>query len=563
MKNKRIIATALVSALAAGVLAGCGGTEVIPIGYDTEMPSIEIMTTATRTTPAGPNSPVVQEIEKYLGEKMTEKYKDVYGKTYDKVHLDIGWVATSGYGEKVTATLGAEEYPQVMCVTTRNSSIIQNSKHGTFWDITDAYTKTDPKYVSEENPEGYVYPHLAQANKRTLKNISVDGRVYGIYRSRVIGRQGVVIRKDWLDKLGLDMPETVDDLEVVLDKFTNGDPDGNGKKDTYGMIITTFLEGPLRNLATWMGSPNGWGYDEEAQQWKPWFMSEGYFAALTKLREWYAKGYINKNMATLDANSWDEDFLNGVAGVQIDLAERASKNARNIAELDPDAVVGVFGYLKKDKDSEGRAWPTTGHNGYYVFPKAAVPTEQDLDFILSVLDECNSEYVVDLCNYGIEGIHYELDSAGRAIKYTEDQMKEKYPDGKYSQVDYTDLPQFSMGVMPTKLRTSYINPIESQLQGIWDDNEAHAVTNPMEPYTSESYSMSGTQLDAIEKEAEVNYITGRIDENGYRKAMEQWIKMDGDLVCSDYEEAYNADESNWDENGKPVIPDEFKAKFVF
>lgn len=548
-KYTRIFAALGALTIAAGALSGCGGTKAIPVGIESSVPTFSVMTSATRSTPAGPDSPVVQEMQRYLGEKMSEKY----GRDYEKINVDINWVATTAYGEKVTAAMGAGEYPHVMLVTTRNSSVIQNSKAGTFWDITDVFTKTDPKYITDENPEGYVYPHLAKANKMINRNISVDGRVYGIYRSRTVGRQGVTIRKDWLDKLGLDIPKTVDDLENVLKQFTVGDPDGNGKDDTYGMIITTYLEGPLHNLAVWMGSPNNWGYDEETQSWKPWYMSEGFFNALTKLREWYAAGYINSNMATLDSNDWDNDFLNGIGGVQIDVADRAKKNATNIVKNNPNAEVDVFGYVTKDADTKPRTWPTTGHGGYYVFPKSAVPDEKDLDFILSVMDECNSEYVMDLCAYGIEGRNYTLDADGKVVKNTEPELVK----------EYADLPQFAMNVVQPQLKTAYVNRADEKLDTVYADNEQYAVANPMEQYTSDSYSISGTQLDTIIKEAEVNYITGKIDENGYKTAIEQWIKMDGDLVCDDYKRAYEEDKSNQDENGNVVIPDEYKYKFKF
>jgi putative aldouronate transport system substrate-binding protein len=42
------------------------------------------------------------------------------------------------------------------------------------------------------------------------------------------------VRKDWLDKLNLKMPETYDDMVAVMKAFTEQDPDGNGKNDTYG-----------------------------------------------------------------------------------------------------------------------------------------------------------------------------------------------------------------------------------------------------------------------------------------------------------------------------------------
>ncbi len=550
MKKHVRIGTMLVAlSLAATMVSGCGGSNVKSLGTDTTVPGFSVMTSATRSTPAAPDSPVVQEMQRYLGEKMSAKY----GKEYEKVNVDLQWVASTAYNEKVTAAMGAGEYPHMMLVQTRNSSVIQNSKAGTFWDLTDIFTKTDAKYVTEENPEGYVYPYLAKANKTTNRNISVDGKIYGIYRSRVIGRQGVTIRKDWLDNLGLAMPTTIDEFENVLKQFTENDPDGNGKKDTYGMIITVYLDGPLGNLAVWMGAPNNWGYDEAAKTWKPWFMSQGYFDALTKLREWYAAGYINSNMATLDSNSWDDDFLNGFGGVQIDVADRAKKNARNIVDKNPDAEVGVFGYLKKDASSPARTWPTTGHGGYYVFPKSTVKTEEDLDFILSVLDECNSEYVLNLCNYGILDRNYTLDAEGRAVKKTDAELVK----------EYADLPQFSMEVSPMKLKQSYVSAVDKTVEEVYVDNEQYAVANPMEPYTSEAYSTSGTQLDTIIQEAEVNYITGKIDEAGYKEAIEQWLLMDGEAVCEDYKTAYENDPSNKDESGNISIPDEYKYQFKY
>lgn len=45
------------------------------------------------------------------------------------------------------------------------------------------------------------------------------------------------VRQDWLDALGLDMPETIEDLRAVSEAFVNDDPDGNGIDDTYGMQV--------------------------------------------------------------------------------------------------------------------------------------------------------------------------------------------------------------------------------------------------------------------------------------------------------------------------------------
>lgn len=65
----------------------------------------------------------------------------------------------------------------------------------------------------------------------------IDGTLYGI---PVINQTNkyripVVYRQDWLDKLGLDVPGTLEEFETVMYAFANGDPDGNNRKDTYGL----------------------------------------------------------------------------------------------------------------------------------------------------------------------------------------------------------------------------------------------------------------------------------------------------------------------------------------
>lgn len=62
-----------------------------------------------------------------------------------------------------------------------------------------------------------------------------DGHSYGLASpGSIIKNEGVVIRNDWLKKLGLAVPVTTDDYINVMKAFTENDPDGNGKKDTWG-----------------------------------------------------------------------------------------------------------------------------------------------------------------------------------------------------------------------------------------------------------------------------------------------------------------------------------------
>lgn len=64
---------------------------------------------------------------------------------------------------------------------------------------------------------------------------TINGKSYGLASPGSIAKnEGLLIRKDWLTKLGLKVPVTTDDLMAVMKAFTTQDPDGNGKNDTYG-----------------------------------------------------------------------------------------------------------------------------------------------------------------------------------------------------------------------------------------------------------------------------------------------------------------------------------------
>ncbi len=70
----------------------------------------------------------------------------------------------------------------------------------------------------------------------------VDGALYGLPDPGALPMtDGLVIRKDWLDKLGLQAPKTLDEFLEVAKAFTTKDPDGNGKNDTYG--FGAFIDG--------------------------------------------------------------------------------------------------------------------------------------------------------------------------------------------------------------------------------------------------------------------------------------------------------------------------------
>jgi len=62
-----------------------------------------------------------------------------------------------------------------------------------------------------------------------------DGKYYGVPFSAQ--SFALFVRKDWRERLGLAKPTDLDQLDALAAAFTTGDPDGNGKADTFGYVI--------------------------------------------------------------------------------------------------------------------------------------------------------------------------------------------------------------------------------------------------------------------------------------------------------------------------------------
>jgi len=67
----------------------------------------------------------------------------------------------------------------------------------------------------------------------------------------------LLVRKDWLDNVGLGVPKTMDEFYTVAKAFRENDPNKNGKKDTWGFAASNELGGPI--FCDLAGFFNGYG----------------------------------------------------------------------------------------------------------------------------------------------------------------------------------------------------------------------------------------------------------------------------------------------------------------
>lgn len=176
------------------------------------------------------------------------------------------------------------------------------------------------------------------------ESMRYDGGIIGIPVADGIANKGEMlwIRKDWLDKLNLEIPTTMDELYDVMLAFKNEDPDGNGQDDTIGMTLhNDFLNGPGMGDAVAVfngfGSyPNIWVENGNGSLEYGSTM-EGAKDALQWLNNAYNDGLIAQDFSAMDSTKASEATVSGRSGVQYGANWNANAPLQNAVNNNPDA----------------------------------------------------------------------------------------------------------------------------------------------------------------------------------------------------------------------------------
>ncbi|MCC3356844.1 extracellular solute-binding protein [Bacillus sp. REN16] len=138
-----------------------------------------------------------------------------------------------------------------------------------------------------------------------------DGKIYGVF-NKFEGGTLPTVRQDWMEKLNLEAPETLDDYYNVLKAFKEQDPDGNGKDDTYGLSTAGMYD--VQGFFSAAGVKYRYEIDEDGNRTIP-IATE----AAVPVFEWFAKlykeGILDPNFATNDTGKMRELFLTDRVGM--------------------------------------------------------------------------------------------------------------------------------------------------------------------------------------------------------------------------------------------------------
>lgn len=246
-----------------------------------------------------------------------------------------------------------------------------------------AYLKANPtidKDVKTDSGSYYVFPFLRDDEKLT-------------------GYHGPIVRKDLLDKLGLQVPTTIDEYENVLKKF----------KDSGIKAPLTFDWGAVGWDSAFVGAYNTkMGLFIEDGKVKFGQAEAGYKDFLTLMKKWYDEGLLDKNFATLTGEQKNTAMTSGASAMSLGLGGGNLASWQTNADKSGNGFkyAGIPYPVSKKGDT-----PKFGQldSRYTTYNAGAITTScKNPEVAARLLDFGYSEQGIKLYNYGIEGQSYKM-----------------------------------------------------------------------------------------------------------------------------------------------------------
>lgn len=239
---------------------------------------------------------------RYLKKQLNIQNKDVF---------EAG--ENDNYQETVSMTIASRELPDVMVVN--DMEMLQL--------LVDNDLIEDLTQVYEDCTSSRIKDIYNSYGSEILDNVTFDGKLMALPETNIDDGPSLCwLRKDWMDKLGLDAPKTVEDVENIVHEFVQKDPGGNGKGETVGLVCDDELTGgcgysyEYQNdiiFASFGAFPKQWIYNKDGEVVYGSVQNEAK-AALGKLRQMYQQGTLDNNFLMRESSNIIELIVSGKCG---------------------------------------------------------------------------------------------------------------------------------------------------------------------------------------------------------------------------------------------------------
>jgi putative aldouronate transport system substrate-binding protein len=327
------------------------------------------------------------------------------------VTLEPTFVPGGTYPEQIAVTTAGGDFPELTTVWTDQSpELYRTIEQGAFTDLTDRLSGD----ALQEFPNLAAFPDFA------WENVRIDGRIYGVPRPRVLPGAVLMFRRDWAEKHGIPEPKNAEEFFELMVAFTEGDPDGNGQADSFGLGNQGGNTYALDWARAMFRAPNAWRLEADGGLTSE-YETEEFRAALEYTRRLFDAGVFHPDAATMNVNQAKELFAAGRIGAYLDglAALPGSGGLRGTtAQVTPTAE--VIGLVPPGHDGgRGVAYTASGFFAFVAIPADVGGDEDRVRELLRILDYFAAPFGSEERNFvvnGLEGVHHEVQPDGARIR---------------------------------------------------------------------------------------------------------------------------------------------------
>lgn len=356
---------------------------------------------------------------------------------------------------------------------------------------------------------------------------SVDGHIYGLPRVYLDNPNGSTnINKRWLDNLGLEMPETLEELYDVLVAFKEQDANGNGDPDDeIPMGLGSLQSMGFKNASMqWVGINQYWpitgarfDVDEDGKVFlTP--TSDNYRYLMEMLHKFYAEGLLDNECLTQTADEYAAKKEADIYGV----ASSWTDKEKEVANVDEQYL-----FLTSAVNDE-YFYSSGGHYNPGLFAISASTEYPEICYLLG--DYIYSEDISWKSLYGVEGEDYEIDAeTGKMVANSNGNMYTLY---------------INAWVRDEWLQEG--KTVDEEKGAVWQkqlDSYKFAFQNSI-PYSVEetdTISELGTDIGAVIDEYYVQFITGdkSLDDDSWNAYVDLVNSLGAEELTAVYQQAYD------------------------
>jgi putative aldouronate transport system substrate-binding protein len=213
---------------------------------------------------------------------------------------------------------------------------------------------------------------------------------------------GLIIRDDWVQELGIEIPQTAEEFYQMLKLFKEK------KGATVPFSTTSFWVDQLLDsglITSSFGLPKATSYQKDGKV-QFGFAQPEFKLALEYLNKLYTEGLLDQNYSTLDNDTMNANMMNGQSGVTVGALSGGIGNFVRTMEGKGEFSVAGISSLVANKGDKAMA-------GYYEFPVTGLfatisPSCENKELAAQFLNYSYTEEGRMLNNFGVEGESYTL-----------------------------------------------------------------------------------------------------------------------------------------------------------